>query len=187
MPWLTTHDVWIGCKDAILHYKHNNKTFSTYGTRCSDRRKLQHAPLITVDEINLLIKNNNIENMCLVHVTEDINKDNIKEPKLLIANITAIQDNEIKDWIKEYKKVLVEPPNGLPPNHDIEHNIKLIPGAVPQAQSPYRHSYLEELELQKQLKELSNAGHISPSISPWGTPVLFVKKKDGSLRLCVDY
>jgi hypothetical protein len=161
--------------------------FSTYGTRHTDKRKIQHAPLISIDEINLSIVNNEVEDIHIVHITEKLDKGSTKEPKLSISNLTLIQNNELEDWMIKYKDVLVEPPEGLPPNRDIEHSIELIPGAVPQMQPPYRHSYKEELELQKQLQELINTSCISPSISPWGAPVLFIKKKDGSLRLCVDY
>nr|GFD02575.1 putative reverse transcriptase domain-containing protein [Tanacetum cinerariifolium] len=61
------------------------------------------------------------------------------------------------------------------------------PGAAPVARAPYRLAPSEMKELAKQLKELSDKGFIRPSSSPWGAPVLFVKKKDGSFRMCIDY
>ncbi|GJT02302.1 putative reverse transcriptase domain-containing protein [Tanacetum coccineum] len=64
---------------------------------------------------------------------------------------------------------------------------KLIPGATPVAKSPYRLTPFELEELSGQLKELQDKGCIWPSLSPWGAPVLFVKKKDGSFRMCIDY
>ncbi|GJX44950.1 putative reverse transcriptase domain-containing protein [Tanacetum coccineum] len=65
--------------------------------------------------------------------------------------------------------------------------IDLVPGAAPVAQAPYRLAPSEMKELADQLQELSDKGFIRPSSSPWGALVLFVKKKDGSLRMCIDY
>jgi len=75
----------------------------------------------------------------------------------------------------------------MPPNRDIEFVIDLVPGTAPIAKRPYRMAASELVELKKQLEELQRIGFIRPSSSPWGAPVLFVKKKDGSMRLCVDY
>ncbi|KAL8104338.1 hypothetical protein AgCh_028521 [Apium graveolens] len=76
---------------------------------------------------------------------------------------------------------------GLPPDREIEFSIDLIPGAEPVSKAPYRMAPMEMKELAKQLQELLDKGVIRPSVSPWGAPVLFVKKKDGSMRLCIDY
>ena len=75
----------------------------------------------------------------------------------------------------------------MPPDRDIEFVIELIPRISPIAKRPYRMAASELAELKKQLEELQRSGFIRPSSSPWGAPVLFVKKKDGSMRLCVDY
>ena len=75
----------------------------------------------------------------------------------------------------------------MPPDRDIEFVIDLVPGTAPIAKRPYRMAASELAELKKQLEELQRIGFIRPSSSPWGAPVLFVKKKDGSMRLCVDY
>ncbi|GJR15707.1 hypothetical protein Tco_0798359 [Tanacetum coccineum] len=69
----------------------------------------------------------------------------------------------------------------------VEFHIDLVPGAAPVARAPYRLAPSEMKELADQLQELSDKGFIRPSSSPWGAPVLFVKKKDGSLRMCIDY
>nr|GEW11770.1 putative reverse transcriptase domain-containing protein [Tanacetum cinerariifolium] len=76
---------------------------------------------------------------------------------------------------------------GLSPARPVEFEIDLIPGAAPVARAPYRLAPSEMKELSKQLQELSKKGFIRPSSSPWGAPVLFVKKKDGSFRMCIDY
>ncbi|GKB80550.1 putative reverse transcriptase domain-containing protein [Tanacetum coccineum] len=76
---------------------------------------------------------------------------------------------------------------GLPPTRQVEFQIDLVPGAAPVARLPYRLAPSEMKELSEQLKELSDKGFIRPSSSPWGAPVLFVKKKDRSFRMCIDY
>ncbi|GJY17889.1 hypothetical protein Tco_0389380, partial [Tanacetum coccineum] len=76
---------------------------------------------------------------------------------------------------------------GLPHTRQVEFHIDLVPGAAPVARAPYRLAPSEMKELADQLQELSDKGFIRPSSSPWGAPVLFVKKKDGSLRMCIDY
>nr|GFB61799.1 putative reverse transcriptase domain-containing protein [Tanacetum cinerariifolium] len=76
---------------------------------------------------------------------------------------------------------------GLSPPQQVEFKIELIPGAAPVVCAPYRLAPSELKELSDQLKELSEKGFIRPSSSPWGAPVLFVKKKDESFRICIDY
>nr|GFC37162.1 putative reverse transcriptase domain-containing protein [Tanacetum cinerariifolium] len=75
----------------------------------------------------------------------------------------------------------------LPPPRQVEFEIELVPRAAPVARAPYRLAPLEMKELAKQLQELSDKGFIRPSSSSWGAPVLFVNKKDGSFRMCIDY
>nr|GFB85058.1 putative reverse transcriptase domain-containing protein [Tanacetum cinerariifolium] len=76
---------------------------------------------------------------------------------------------------------------GIPPVREVEFNIELIPGSEPISKAPYHMAPIELKELKDQLQELLERGFIRPSVSPWGAPVLFVKKKDGSMRLCIDY
>ena len=76
---------------------------------------------------------------------------------------------------------------GLPPESEIEFSIDLVPGAGPISIAPYRMSPIELAELKKQLEELLDKQFMRPSVSPWGAPVLLVKKKDGTMRLCIDY
>jgi hypothetical protein len=76
---------------------------------------------------------------------------------------------------------------GLPPKRDNDFSINLMPIADPVSKYPYRMSTSELKELQLQFEELLKKGYILPSVSPWGAPILFVKKKDGTLRLCIDF
>ncbi|WVZ76436.1 hypothetical protein U9M48_024412 [Paspalum notatum var. saurae] len=87
----------------------------------------------------------------------------------------------------EYLDVFPDELPGLPPDRAVEFAINLVPGTAPIAKAPYRMSGKEYDELKKQLDDLLEKGLIRCSISPWGAPVLFVKKKDGSMRLCIDY
>ncbi|GJW76928.1 putative reverse transcriptase domain-containing protein [Tanacetum coccineum] len=96
-------------------------------------------------------------------------------------------DDVEKDEEEEEHLAPVDPPNCLPPTRQVEFHIDLVPGAAPVARAPYRLAPSEMKELADQLQELSDKGFIRPSSSPWGAPVLFVKKKDGSLRMCIDY
>jgi hypothetical protein len=87
----------------------------------------------------------------------------------------------------EYPDVFPEELPGMPPDRDIEFIIELIPGIAPIAQRAYRMNPQELEELKRQLADMLSKGLIHPSASPWGSPVLFVDKRDGTIRLCVDY
>jgi len=76
---------------------------------------------------------------------------------------------------------------GLPPDREIEFAIKLLPGTTPISKAPYHMAPTELIELKQQLQELLDKGLIRPSVSPWGATALFIRKKDGSLRLYIDY
>ena len=88
--------------------------------------------------------------------------------------------------MKYFGDVFKEIP-GLPPKRDIDFSINLILVAVPVSKTPYRMSTPNMKELKMHLEEILNKGYICPSVSPWGALVLFVKKKDGTLRLCIDF
>ncbi|KAL0543848.1 hypothetical protein IC582_018953 [Cucumis melo] len=89
--------------------------------------------------------------------------------------------------VRDYPDVFPEELPGLPPLREIEFAIELEPSIVPISRAPYRMATAELKELKVQLQELLDKGFIRPSVSPWGAPILFVKKKDGSMRLCIDY
>ncbi|GJS98637.1 putative reverse transcriptase domain-containing protein [Tanacetum coccineum] len=112
----------------------------------------------------------------LAHVT--IKEVEDKSEKKRLEDVPIVQD---------FSEVFPEDLPGLPPTRQVEFQIDLVPGVAPVAQAPYRLAPSEMKELSEQLKELSDKGFIRPSSSPWGAPVLFVKKKDGSFRMCIDY
>ncbi|GJW91159.1 putative reverse transcriptase domain-containing protein [Tanacetum coccineum] len=105
---------------------------------------------------------------------------------LMNANVGEPKMNEIP-VVREFSDVFPEDLSGLPPQRQVEFRIELVAGAAPVARSPYRLAPSEMQELSGQLQELQDKGFIRPSHSPWGAPVLFVKKKDGSFRMCIDY
>nr|GEV07986.1 putative reverse transcriptase domain-containing protein [Tanacetum cinerariifolium] len=89
--------------------------------------------------------------------------------------------------VRNFPEVFSDDLLGLPPNREIKFCIDLIPRAIPVAKSPYRLASSEMEELSGQLKELQDKGFIRPISSPWGAPALFVRKKDGSFRMCINY
>ncbi|GJS32462.1 putative reverse transcriptase domain-containing protein [Tanacetum coccineum] len=109
-------------------------------------------------------------------VTVKENKDKSKEKRL-----------EDVPTVRDFPEVFPEDLPGLPPIRQVEFQIDLVPGAAPVARAPYRLAPSKMEELSTQLQELSDKGFIRPSSSPWGASVLFVKKKDGSFRMCIDY
>ncbi|GKB45075.1 putative reverse transcriptase domain-containing protein [Tanacetum coccineum] len=105
-----------------------------------------------------------------------------EKARLLMSAKTSDKKQEEIVVVRDFPEVFPNNLSGLPPIREIE----LTPVATPVAKSPYRLAPSELEELSRQLKEFQDKGFIRPSSSPWGTPVLFVKKKDGSFRMCID-
>ncbi|GJV34942.1 hypothetical protein Tco_1407419 [Tanacetum coccineum] len=89
--------------------------------------------------------------------------------------------------VRDFPDVFPEDLPGIPLARQVEFQIDLVPGAAPVVRAPYRLAPSEMKELSDQLQEPSEKGFIRPSSSPWEAPVLFVKKKDGSFQMCIDY
>ncbi|KAL0555989.1 hypothetical protein IC582_004492 [Cucumis melo] len=108
-----------------------------------------------------------------------------------LAHIVVVQREKLKpkdvSVVKEFLDVFLDDLSGLPLDREIEFTIELLLGTTPISQAPYRMAPSELKELKMRLQELVDKGYIRSSVSPWGAPVLFVKKKDGTLRLCIDY
>ncbi|KAL0544466.1 hypothetical protein IC582_019581 [Cucumis melo] len=122
----------------------------------------------------------------------------LKAEKLLRKGYTAFLSHVVVEQreklkpedvpvVKEFLDVFLDDLSGFPPDREIEFTIELLPRTTPISQTHFRMAPSELKELKVQLQELVDKGYIKPSVSPWGTPVLFVKKKDGTLRLCIDY
>nr|GEZ73044.1 putative reverse transcriptase domain-containing protein [Tanacetum cinerariifolium] len=132
------------------------------------------------------------------HYTNQCRKTNINAQRkaYLLRDRNAHQDpNVIMDEkrledipaVKKFPDIFPEDLHGLPPVRQVEFQINLIPGTKLVARAPYRLAPSEMQELSNQLQELIDRGFIRPSTSPWGAPVLFFKKKDGSFKMCINY
>jgi hypothetical protein len=107
-----------------------------------------------------------------------------------VTNLLEKEDKpKLEDFavLREFRDMFVDEIPELPPIREIDFSIDLLPGSTPISKAPYRMSLPELTKLKIQLQELLDKEYIRPSVSPWGAPVLFVKKKDGTLRLCIDY
>ncbi|GJV01887.1 putative reverse transcriptase domain-containing protein [Tanacetum coccineum] len=165
MDWLSRYDAAILCGEKKVRIPLEGKTLVIEGDRNNSRLKI----------VSCIKARKYIEKGCelfLAQVTEQESKEKRLE------DVPVIQD---------FPEVFPEELPGLPPPRQVEFRIDLIPDAAPVARAPYRLAPSEMKELSKQLQELSEKGFIRPSSSPWGAPVLFVKKKDGSFRMCIDY
>ena len=119
-------------------------------------------------------------------------RDAKNSKEIFVINITQIKNEENpvpSGLLSEYVDLFpVELPSTLPPSRPgIDHRIKTMPDAKIPQKNPYRLSYAENLELQRQIEDLLKKGLIAKSNSPYSSPVLFVKKKDGTMRMCIDY
>eukprot|EP00253_Pinus_taeda_P019316 PITA_19316 len=168
MDWLEKHWALVNCKTKVIRYRDEAGIEQDMQ---GIKRPVQIRP-ITASQLAKCIWNR-----CQVYAiqagyAETKNKENPLEHLPVI---------------KEFADVFPEEIPGLPPKRDIDFTIELIPEAAPVSRTPYRMSVPELTELKVQLQELLDKNYICPSVSPWGAPVLFVRKKDGTLRMCIDY
>jgi hypothetical protein len=116
-------------------------------------------------------------------------KVNVSMPAEAEAMVNQLEEKSLENIriVCEYLEKFMKELPGMPPDHDIEFSIELVPGTASISKRPYRMDIKDLVELKKQIEELLEKGFIHPSSSPWGALVLFVNKKDGSRRMCVDY
>ena len=139
----------------------------------------QHRAVIQCQEKSVVVTSLNGDRICVEVVVQ-------AQPTATVNQLDG-EVNEQDRVMEEFPDVFPDDLPGMPPDRDIEFIIELLPGTAPIAKRPYRMGANELEELKKQLKELQEKGFIRPSSSPWGAPVIFVDKKDGSQRMCVDY
>ncbi|GJY81498.1 putative reverse transcriptase domain-containing protein [Tanacetum coccineum] len=169
MDRLAKNHAVIVCDEKIMRIPDGNEILIVQGDK-SDKEKKS-----TLSIISCVKAQKYMEKGCqlfLVQVTVKENKDGSKEKRL--EDVPTVRD-------------FPEDLPGLPLVRQVEFQIDLVPGAAPVAGAPYRLARSKMEELSTQLQELSDKGFIRPSSSPSGAPVLFVKKKDGSFRMCIDY
>ena len=106
-----------------------------------------------------------------------------------VMDTTHVEKSKLEDItvVREFSDVFPKELPSIPPDREISFEIELLPGSALVSKAPYRMALAELNKLQIQIQELLDMGFIRPSYSPWGAPVLFVKKKDGTLRMCIDY
>ncbi|GJW04459.1 putative reverse transcriptase domain-containing protein [Tanacetum coccineum] len=158
MDWLVKHDAAIVCGEKVVRIPYRNKLLTVEGNKGVSRLKV----------ISCMKARKYVErgyHLFLAHVTENKSKEKRME------DVPVIHD---------FPEVFPEELPGLPPPRQVEFRIDLVPGAAPLARASYRLAPSKMKELSVQLQELLEKGFIRPSLSPWGAPVLFVKKKDGS-------
>nr|GFC12175.1 putative reverse transcriptase domain-containing protein [Tanacetum cinerariifolium] len=171
MDWLKTYHAVIVCDEKIVCVPFENETLII---RCDGSNNGNQLNIISCTKTRkYLLKGYPV---FLANITTKTIKDKSKE-----------KQHEDVPIVRDFSEVFPEDLPGLPPTRQVEFQIDLIPGAAPVARAPYRLGPFEMKELSDQLQELSDKGFIRPRSSPWGAPVLFVKKKDGSFRMCIDY
>jgi hypothetical protein len=122
----------------------------------------------------------------LEHVAGNLVTDKEARNKIVLNHLDATSTLDIRT-VSKYLDVFPEELSGIPPGRAIEFVIELVPGTAPIFKRPYRMTANQLVELKEQLQELLDNGYIHPSASPWGAPIIFVPKKDGTQRMCVDY
>ncbi|GJR59029.1 putative reverse transcriptase domain-containing protein [Tanacetum coccineum] len=173
MDWLAKYQAVIVCAERIVRIPWRNKTLIVHGDG-STQGSVSRLNIISCTKTQKYMEKG--FPIFLAHVTAKEVED--KSEKKRLEDVPIVQD---------FPEVFPEDLPGLPPTRQVEFQIDLVPGAAPVARAPYRLAPSEMKELSEQLKELSDKGFIRPSSSPWGAPVLFVKKKDGSFRMRIDY
>ncbi|GJU54383.1 putative reverse transcriptase domain-containing protein [Tanacetum coccineum] len=158
MDWLAKYQVIIVCAEKIVRIPWGNETLIVHGDE-SNQGHEAHLHIISYSKTQEYM---------------------LKGCPVFLAHVTT---NETWPGLDVFPGDL----SGLPLTRQVEFQIDLIPGATPVAWAPYRLAHSEMKELLEQLKELSDKCFIRPSSSPWGSLVLFVKKKDRSFRMCIDY
>ncbi|GJS78130.1 putative reverse transcriptase domain-containing protein [Tanacetum coccineum] len=165
MDWLSKYHARIICDEKVIHILINGETLIIRGDQSKTRLNL----------ISCIKTKRYISRGCQVFIIQVMEK---KSDEKRLEDIPVV---------REFPEVFPKDLPGLPLVRQVEFQIDLIPGAAPVARAPYRLAPSEMQELSNQLQELADRGFIRPSTSPWGAPVLFVKKKDGSFRMCIDY
>ena len=166
MDWLTAYGATIDCKNLMV-------TLRSRGNQevCFHGEKFRKDPSV----ISIMKVRKSLRQGCIGYLCYAVE---VKEEEMKIEDIPVV---------REFSNVFPEELSGLPPQREIYFEIELVPGVQPISKTPYRMAPTELKELKAQLNELFQKGFIRPSVSPWGAPVVFVKKKDGALRLFIDY
>nr|GEW02234.1 putative reverse transcriptase domain-containing protein [Tanacetum cinerariifolium] len=173
MDWLTKYHGVIICDEKIVCVPFGREILIFLGNGDNQREESRLNIISYTKAQEYLSKGCDV---FLAHITTKEAKDKSEGKRL--------EDVPI---VRDFLKVFLEDLSGILPARQVEFQIDLVPGASPVARAPYRLALSEMKELAKQLQELFDKGFIRPRSSPWGAPVLFDKKKDGSFCMCIDY
>ena len=151
--------------------------------------KSSKVNLVEFDKVKKsLQKNSKDQVLVMVNGIDKNHRESESKIEELNDDEEFIQDSKLKELVSNYNDIFPkELPKELPPRRKVEHEIRLENNSKPPSRAPYRLSFIEQEELKKQLKQLLDSKLIRPSSSPFGSPVLFVKKKENTLRMCIDY
>ncbi|GJW25286.1 putative reverse transcriptase domain-containing protein [Tanacetum coccineum] len=173
MDWLTKYHGVIICDEKIVRVPFGREMLIFQGDGNNQRKESRLNIISCTKAQKYLSKGCDV---FLAHITTKEAKDKSEGKRL--------EDVPI---VRDFPEVFPEDLSGIPPARQVEFQIDLVPGVAPVARAPYQLAPSEMKELAEQLQELSDKGFIRPNSSPWGAPVLFFKKKDGSFRMCIDY
>ncbi|GJR19633.1 putative reverse transcriptase domain-containing protein [Tanacetum coccineum] len=173
MDWLRRHHAEIVCDEKLVRVPFGNETLVFRGAESYIGRE-SRLTVISCSKVQEYMAKGCHVFLAQISATKEDDKSEGKQ----------VEDVPI---VRDFPEVFPEDLPGLPPVRPVEFQIDLIPGAAPVARAPYRLAPSEMKELSEQLQELSDKDFIRPSSSPSGALVLFVKKKDGSFRMCIDY
>ncbi|KAH0776371.1 hypothetical protein KY290_007782 [Solanum tuberosum] len=166
MDWLHSCYASVDCRTQVVKFQFPNESVLEW----SNSSAVPKGRFISYLKARMLVLKG-----CIYHLVR-VNDSSVEVPHIQSVPI-----------VKEFPEVFPDDLPGVPPEREIDFSIDIIPDTRLISIPPYRMAPAELKELKQQLKDLLNKGFIRPSISPWGAPVLFVRKKDGSLRICIDY
>ncbi len=197
MPWLKQTNAQFDWLSGNIEIKQNEeshlltslitpikvKHIETSKVRCDELESSKL--LISAKQLKRALQTKDVEEIFLL-VVEPSSISEFTKP-LQSASLEEVKSGELSKVLERFHTVFNEPPPGLPPKRGLDHRIELVEGTTPISRALYKMSPAELDELKKQLTELLQKEYIRPSKSPFGAPVLFVRKKDGSARMCIDY
>ncbi|GJU45256.1 putative nucleotidyltransferase, ribonuclease H [Tanacetum coccineum] len=172
MDWMAEHHAEVVCYEKYIHVPYGNDMLIVQGERSGVKNKSR------LEVISSIRTQEYIDKGCQVFIVQMVKKEETVTSEKRIEDVPVVRD---------FQEVFPKDLPRLPSTRQVEFNIELILGAAPVAPAPYRLAPAEMKVIAEQLKELTDKGFIRPSSSPWGAPILFVKKKDGSFRMCIDY
>ncbi|PNX92763.1 Ty3/gypsy retrotransposon protein [Trifolium pratense] len=174
-PWLKS----LG--PVLMDYSNLSMTFTLAGQPITFHSDAPFKPNdVSLPQMKRCVQTHALSSLFQLQILPSLSQQN--EP----VTITSPQPPELTSLLTNFTQLFDQPPK-LPPNRHTNHQIHLIPNSSPVNVRPYRYPYHQKFEIEKQVTEMLSSGLIQPSRSPFSSPVLLVKKKDGSWRCCVDY